>query len=31
MSAKDGGVEESPETHEGDAADDGTPGGDGEL
>jgi hypothetical protein len=31
MNAKDGGVEESPETHEGDAADDGTPGGDGEL
>ena len=31
MNAKDEGVEESPETHEGDAADDGTPGGDGEL
>ena len=31
MSAKDEGVEESPETREGDAADDGTPGGDGEL
>jgi hypothetical protein len=31
MNAKDGGVEESPETHEGDAADDGMPGGDGEL
>ena len=31
MNAKDEGVEESPETHEGDAADDGTPGGDGKL